>query len=357
MTDQPLVSTPLTAKPKLTVGIVGAGAIGCFLGGILAQEPSLNVQFYGRKPFVVASQSLGISVQIDGQHFANPQPNCHCDLAKLAECDVILLTVKATAFTEILPQLAHSVRTEVPIVALQNGVGVMDAISAKLANPIYRAIVPFNVIKKTPAIFCKATSGALLWPDSQDEKLLLLQQTWQKFGLEVQPISDIKAVEYGKLLLNLNNALNALSDLPLQQQLLNGQLRRVLADAMAEWLLVCDALAVKPYRFAKVPVHWLPHILRAPTPLFRLLAKPMLAIAPDARSSMWDDFQAGRASEIHFLNGAVVRLGQQVGVATPINAAIVNYVQQIEEERKRDDAFLSMPPKQLVSFLRDQSFH
>ena len=313
------------------------------------------MHFYGREHFVAESHNLGISVQIDSQNLQNPKPDCFSDLASISECDVILLTVKATAIPELQAELSQRVRPQVPIIALQNGVGVSAMIAEKLTNPIYRAIVPFNVIKKTPALFCKATSGALLWPQTDDVNLNFLQKTWLKQGLAVQQISDVKAVEFGKLLLNLNNALNALSDLPLKQRLLNRALRRVLADAMAEWLLVCDAFAVKPYRFAKVPVHWLPHILRAPTPIFQLLAKQMLGIAPDARSSMWDDFKAGRASEIHFLNGAVVSLGRQVAVATPINAAIVKLVLKREAERQQGILSSVMTPEQLVQWLREQS--
>ena len=62
----------------------------------------------------------------------------------------------------------------------------------------------------------------------------------------------------------------------------------------------------------------------------------MLRIEHDARSSMWDDIQAGRRTEIMYLNGAVERLGIQTGIATPVNSAIVELIKHLEQGEKVD---------------------
>ncbi len=314
-----------------TVGIVGAGAIGCFLGAILAQDKQLEVQFFGRENIGQELAEHGLGIAIGPLLHRHTHVAFYTSQASLLQCDVILVTVKATALPHLIPQIKKHARSDVPIVALQNGIGVAEMIEAQLANPIFRAIVPFNVVKQSPGFFAKASGGDLLWPATGNHRLQYLGRVLSSFGLGVQEIADMRSAEYGKLLLNLNNALNAISNLPLRQQLLDRHLRQVLALAMREWLAVCHASGVQPRSFSAVPPNWLPHILMLPTGLFSLIARRMLAIEPFARSSMWDDVQSGRRTEIMYLNGAVVNAGIAFGVPTPVNAAIVDLVKHLEQ--------------------------
>ena len=142
---------------------------------------------------------------------------------------------------------------------------------------------------------------------------------------------DIAAVQWGKLLINLNNALNALSGLPLRTQIGDRGWRKLMAAQMEEALAVLGAAEVA-YRnpVAKVPMKAVPRILRLPTWMFRLVAKTMLSIDPNARSSMWEDLEKGRGTEIEELQGKVVTLARQVNVAVPINAGIAGLVREAE---------------------------
>jgi len=219
-------------------------------------------------------------------------------------------------------------------------------LSASLSNPVYRAVVPFNVVKTGPGHFQQTSSGQLLWPQCNDNKLSYLAAIFRQHGLGILSCADMRAVEYGKLLLNLNNALNAVSGLPLKQQLLQADLRQVLAAAMQEWLLVCQKLQIKPQAITALPNHLLPALLRLPTWLFKLLARQMLSIDDAARSSMWDDIQAGRRTEVMYLNGAVVRLGIETGVPTPVNSAIVELIKHLEQGEQ-----LNMSPEALRQHL------
>jgi 2-dehydropantoate 2-reductase len=334
------------AAVHCTVGIVGAGAIGCFLGGILAQDKLIEVQFFGREGIGHELESHGLTVNVDALSHRCQQVAFYTSQATLLQCDVILVTVKATALAQLIPQIKKHARADVPIVALQNGIGVAAVFSAQLANPIYRAIVPFNVVKQAPGIFSKASGGDLLWPQTGNRRLQYLSRVFSSFGLAVQDVADMQSAEYGKLLLNLNNALNAISDLPLKQQLLNKHLRLVLAQAMTEWLAICQVAGIKPVTYTAVPALWLPRILRLPTPIFKILARRMLTIEPFARSSMWDDVQAGRRTEIMYLNGAVVNAGIIHGVATPVNAAIVDFIKHLEQGER-----ISLDPLSLYNRL------
>ena len=100
---------------------------------------------------------------------------------------------------------------------------------------------------------------------------------------------------------------------------------------MKEWLKVCKQPNPPLAHFTKEKPAILPLILSMPDILFTILAKQMLAIDPHARSSMWQDIQAKRPTEIDYLNGAVVKLGLKHQVATPVNSAIVEGIKQLEQ--------------------------
>ena len=124
----------------------------------------------------------------------------------------------------------------------------------------------------------------------------------------------------GKLLLNLNNPVNALSNLPLREELLDRHCRRVLAALQTKALGVMAQEGFTPAQLTAVPPTLLPHVLRLPNWLFTRVARRMLQIDATARSSMWDDLEAERVTEIDALCGAVVRLAAQHGMAAPLNA-------------------------------------
>jgi 2-dehydropantoate 2-reductase len=86
-------------------------------------------------------------------------------------------------------------------------------------------------------------------------------------------------------------------------------------------------MRISPRRLTKV--------LTLPDVLFRPLAGRMLAIDPLARSSMWEDLQAGRPTEVDELNGEVVRLAQRLGRTAPVNARLVELVHAAESGGRR----------------------
>lgn len=322
---------PNPASTRFKVGIVGAGAIGGFLGGVLAADQNLHIVLIGRQAFQDELNTHGLHVRYGHHRASNSNYSVTSSLSAVASCDLVFVTVKALALATLLPELKSVLRPDVPIVAWQNGVGIAEVYQQVLPNPILRGIVPFNVVKQSPGCFVKASSGDLLLPQSSHPVLHAVAKRLALSQLPFRWLADPQSAEYGKLVLNLNNALNAIIGLPLRQQLLDARLRRILALAMQEWLQICKAAQIKPMAFAAVPAAWLPSILCLPTPVFKVVARSMLAIEPFARSSMWDDVHHGRATEIEFLNGAVVALGHIHHIATPVNQLIVQLIRQIEQ--------------------------
>ena len=97
---------------------------------------------------------------------------------------------------------------------------------------------------------------------------------------------------------------------------------------MTEALAVLKAAGIAPARVTPVAPGLLPALLRLPTPLFRMLAARMLRIDAQARSSMADDLRLGRKTEIDALCGEVQRLARSFGIGAPLNARMVELVEQ-----------------------------
>ena len=141
---------------------------------------------------------------------------------------------------------------------------------------------------------------------------------------------DIEAVAWAKLQLNLANSINAIVNQPVRTMLLDRGCRQVIAALMDELLAVTAQLPVRLPKLTRVPANWLPFMLRLPDWLFTRLASAMLHIEPDARSSMWWDLQAGRLTEIDYLNGAVTAQGKLAGVDCPLNDSVIALVKSLE---------------------------
>lgn len=306
------------------IGIVGAGSIGCFFAAILAQHTNIRVTVVARSHQVESLQSTGVQAlwsqgATQQHHMAiNDLPTA------LAECDLIVIAVKATALDATLRDI-KPLSSKIPLLLIQNGVGIREQAATMVNNPLYRAIVPYNVVQIRTGVFEQTSAGTLCL---EQTTLPVLQTLSEAFDATagVALYRDIFTVEYGKLLLNLNNALNALSDVPLKDQLETWQWRRILAAAMREWLAICKRSHIKPLKMTNVAPSLLPWLLELPDWIFLRIASSMLKVDPKARLSMWNDFVAHKPTEIDFLNGAVVRLGQQHQVPTPVNQWIYDQI-------------------------------
>ena len=166
-------------------------------------------------------------------------------------------------------------------------------------------------------------------------------------GLPLEQHADMRAVLWGKLLLNLNNAINALSNQPLLRELAQRDYRRCLAMAQREALRLLTSAKIRPARLTPLPMRWVPALLTLPDALFQRLFSRMLTIDPLARSSMLDDLDAGRRTEVDWLCGEVVRLAQSMQGSAPVNARLAELVHAAESGGRRD-----WPAADLLSELR-----
>jgi 2-dehydropantoate 2-reductase len=320
------------------IAVAGAGSIGCYVGGCLALT-GRRVTLLARPALVGAITSHGLRISDLGGADCTLAPSaiaCTADpAAALSGAGLVLVTVKSGATEEMARLVARHAPADAVVVSLQNGVGNLDRLREHLPPPrrLVAGMVPFNVVQtagegQAPR-FHRATSGMLLISAGIED----LRDYLNVPGLPVAERADMPAVLWGKLLLNLNNALNALSGLPLATQLADRRWRLLLAAQIEEALAVLTAAHVRPARIEGVPPRAIPAILRLPDPLFRLLARRMLAIDPEARSSMWDDLQRRRTTEIGYLQGAILALAAQMHVPAPLSERIMSLVKAAEEAR------------------------
>ena len=313
--------------------VLGAGVIGCYVGGRLAAAGQA-VTLVGRPRMTEAMAMQGLTVSdLDGYraHVAPAQLRLANSLAAGwsaapdTEPTVVLLCVKGGATASAARELAACCPAGTVVVSLQNGVENVARINAEAPQLVALAgMVPYNVVMPGPTQVHRGTTGTLrLARHPMTEAMLSLLAA---AGLPTALSDDMLAVQWGKLLLNLNNPINALSGLPLREQLLQRDYRRVLATLQAEALAALDAAGITPAQVASAAPRVLPHILRLPNWLFTRLAARLLRIDASARSSMWDDLQQGRGTEIDDLSGAVVRLAARHGLTAPRNAAITELV-------------------------------
>ena len=238
---------------------------------------------------------------------------------------VILLCVKGGATLSAAQAIAQVCKPETTIVSLQNGVGNVARIRAGAPQmQVLAGMVPYNVVMNDFSRVHRASAGSLNIARSPiSEQFAPL---FKAAGLPTDLIDDMRAVQWGKLLLNLNNPVNALSELPLQAQLRDRSLRRVVADLQSEALAVMARARITPTQVTPVAPRVLPHLLRLPNGLFTRVAARMLRMDAQARSSMADDLQQRRVTEIDDLCGAVVRLARANGMAAPLNEAMCQLI-------------------------------
>jgi 2-dehydropantoate 2-reductase len=311
------------------IGVAGAGSIGCFVGGMLA-EAGAHVALLARPRVIQEIQGHGLKLtSFEGleRDIAPSRLTLSEDPGILADAGVVLVTVKSADTAGIADVIARHAASDAVVISLQNGIGNTPVLRQRLpGRRVLAGMVPFNVVASGAGRFHRATSGDIII--EQDDA-----GTAQRLsvpGLRMRATADIAGVQWGKLLVNLNNALNALSDLPLRQQLAQRGWRRLFADQIAEGLMVLKAEGIRPVSATPIPMNWLPHLLRLPDPVFAMLLGRTMKIDPEARSSMWEDLQRGRRTEIDYLQGVIVEIAERRRLSVPLSRRIVALIKRAE---------------------------
>jgi 2-dehydropantoate 2-reductase len=320
----------------MNILVIGAGAIGGFIGGKLAAQH--HVSLFDRAPLVDAVRARGLRVIEPETETIVTNLAAFTSLdeifAQTARFDLAIVSVKAfdtlTAIQALRPHAERIDRFLTP----QNGVtnedllgaafGRSKIISGTVLNPI--AVPELGAVRLE-----KAGRGiGLAQVESVIDPYVDVMRATQ---LPVRTYTDYRAMKWSKLILNLiGNATSAILDMPTRETFADQRVFTIEVTMLREALAVMRAQSIGTVNLPGSPVRLLAFGLRfAPLFILQRILQPMVGGGRgDKPPSLLVDMRSGKMqSEIDELNGAIVRTGKAIGVKTPVNAALVGIVHDL----------------------------
>ena len=292
--------------------MLGAGAVGCYFGGMLARAGA-PVTLVGRALHVDAIDRHGLVIEFaDRREIVRVRAST--DVAASADADVVLVCVKSPDTEAAARSLAPHLRHDAAVVSLQNGVDNAEKLRSVLPNPVFAAVVYVGTFMNGPGVVRHAGRGDLVLGGARDlgsrpgerARLRAIAAMFERAGVRCPVTSDIDAALWTKL--TINCAYNAISALGRSRY---GRMTRVPAVRDVMRLAVGEAVAVA--RASDVALD--------EAAMLDSVWKVADAMA-EQYSSTAQDVLRGKPTEIDSLNGYVARRGEALGVDVPVNRTL-----------------------------------
>jgi 2-dehydropantoate 2-reductase len=299
------------------IAVAGAGAVGCYFGGMLARAGAA-VTLIGRPEHVEAINAYGLF--LDGLKVQEKIPvAASTELAAARQADLVLFCVKTLDTESAAKALAAHLAPGAAVVSLQNGVDNAERIRDASGIPAIAAVVYIGVSMAGPGRVKHSGRGDLILGQmagqSQEQEVARIARLFENAGVPCRVSANIQVDLWTKLLMNCAyNAISALGEAKYGHLARNPWTRRVLTQTIEEVVAVANAAGIGLDRAAM-----LENALR--------LAGPM----DQAVSSTAQDILRGKRTEIDALNGYIVQRGQELGVATPVNETLHALIKLREE--------------------------
>jgi 2-dehydropantoate 2-reductase len=285
----------------MQVAVIGAGAVGCYYGGLLLRAGH-DVTFIGRQPHVDAINARGLLLDMQG--FKGHLPaKAALDATALASPDLVLLCVKSADTEAAGRSLAGRLLPATSLLSLQNGVDNAQRLRAVTGHAVIPAVVYVGTGMAGAGHVRHYGGGGLAIGASPASEALA--EMLNAAGIRTTIADDIETTLWSKLVINCAfNALSAVADIAYGPMIEVEGARDVIMSAVQEAIGVARASGVA------MPDDLMEQILNIP------------ASMPNQTSSTAQDLARGKPSEIDFLNGYVVRTGAELGIPTPTNQAL-----------------------------------
>jgi 2-dehydropantoate 2-reductase len=311
--------------------IVGAGAVGTTLAGYLLaarQQVRLLIRDRDAAKYQAASH-LTVEKVAGGAPLIVSKPELPAKL-DLADVDYLLICVKFAALDEILSRLPASLPPGVTLVSTLNGVGALRRLKERYpADRVVNMTIMFNAQLLAP-LHAKITTNPQVIIGSADARLLGL---FNGSGMQVKRANG-EATAWGKLLINLANAVCAITHTTVKDLLTQPDLRAIYAAVLDEAVGLIEHAGIAYQLPMPVPYPLYRQFLLRGGPLAWWFAKVRNGVQDGAYPSMVADVEGGRKTEVEQLNGEIVALGRAQKLPTPINDVIVDLVRGFEGKHR-----------------------
>ncbi len=297
----------------MKIAVMGAGAVGCYYGALLARAGH-EVVLIGRSELVDAVRTTGLL--LESKAFTGTVPiNADTSPAAVRHASMVLVCVKSRDTESAGAAIAPHLSPTAAVLSLQNGVDNAERLSAVLKRHAIPVVVYVATeMAGTAQVRHHGRGDLLIGPSDRSEEIAsLLTQA----GIPAQVSAQVLDALWAKLITNCAyNALSAISQLRYGELVRAPHVLETMRNTFDECVAVARAAGVRLQEN-----HW----------------NNVLAIASamaDQRSSTAQDLARGKPTEIDHLNGYIVRHGKELGVATPVNQALLCLVQLLENRNR-----------------------
>jgi len=305
----------------MKIVIVGAGAIGSLFAGYLIKTKEEIIILEKTKERAAKINQYGITIESASGSW-KIKPKATADLKDIDEADLIILCVKAYDTKETINQIKNYVKDKTFVMTLQNGLGNVENICEIInSEKIIAGATNMGATFLETGKIRLAGKGETIIGTLENKlpvEIRHIREVLNKAGLETKISREIKSLLWSKLIINVGiNALSAIT------RLNNGRLiefegsRRILREAVTEALRVAKRKRIK---------------LIYDDPLAKVEA--VCEATANNASSMLQDILRNKRTEIDFINGAIIRFSQELGLSAPINSTLAAIVKTIESSYK-----------------------
>ena len=322
-----VTTTPLPIPRLLKVAVMGAGAVGCYYGGLLALA--------GHAVTLIARPQHVAAMLAHGLHFETAAVNTHILLSAsthasaVQDADVVLFCVKSPDTEVAGAQMRPFLHADALVLCLQNGVDNTERLRSVLPAHAERGQIAAAVVYVATEMAGLGHvkhhgRGELVIEPSAGSQTFF--NAFTAAGVPTEISHNVRGALWAKLVINCAyNAISAITQLPYGQTVQGVGVQEVMRNVVAECLAVAAADGV---------------VVAGDTPAaIANIAHTM----PQQLSSTAQDLARGKFSEIDHLNGFVVRRGQALGVPTPANGVLWALVKLLSQHHKVAQS-LPLPP-------------
>jgi len=301
----------------MRVCIVGCGAVGSLFAANLAQLDEVEVWAYDlAQAHVDAINAQGLRLSGEGEVVGRLSATSVAD--ELPPCEFGIVATKAMHTAAAIEATAHAF-ADGSVCSVQNGLGNEEALAEHVSRVIRGTTFPAGRILEPGHVQWDVRGETTIGPfepsPAPEEAIERLADACTRAGMPTAAVRDARGPQWRKVIFNAaTNPVGALTGLTHGRVCEDQALRALVSGLVDEGKAVAAAEGIE--------------LDADPEELIDHAARP--EVAYDHKASMLQDVEARRATEIDYLNGGIVRFGDERGVATPLNLAILALVKGVE---------------------------